>query len=110
MPRRPGPTPQEGLGLVLLEAMASGCAIVSVRRGRSGATWLMEESGAGVIVEGGDREALAEAIARLLEDPAHMQQLGEQARRIAEARYHLEEMVSETERAYRDCLEPATRK
>ena len=103
------PTPQEGLGLVFLEAMAAARAIVSVRRGRSGATWLMEDSGAGVIVEGGDRGRLAEAIARLLADPARARRLGEQARRIAEARYNLSEMVSETERVYRDCLDMATR-
>lgn len=104
------PTSQEGLGLVFLEAMASARAIVSVRRGRSGATWLIEDSGAGVSVEGGQPARLAASIGRLLDDPAEAARLGQQARRAAVARYGLEDMVTDTEQAYRECLEVASRR
>lgn len=98
------PTPQEGLGLALLEAMASGLPIVSVKRGRSGATWLLAESQVGLTVEGDDAHRLADAIASVLEDPSHARRLGERGRRVAGDHYRLTDMVSATEGVYRECL------
>jgi glycosyltransferase involved in cell wall biosynthesis len=61
------PTAQEGFGIVFLEAMASSLPIVA---GRAGAVpEVVEEGVTALLVEPGDEAALAESLARLLEEP-----------------------------------------
>src|SRR5713101_2412758 len=57
----------EGMPLVLLEAMASGMAVVTSES--SGMTDLVEDSHDGTIVIPGDAETLSAAIIRLCRDP-----------------------------------------
>lgn len=66
---------RESFGIVLVEAMASGCAVVA-----SNLPSFAEVMGAGtgISVPPGDRHRLAQALVTLLEDP-------DQARRMAEA-------------------------
>jgi len=61
----PSPTIQEGFGLTLLEAMASGCFIVA--SSAIGAASLVERSG-GLIVRPFDVDDLANGILRFIED------------------------------------------
>jgi len=66
----------EGFGLVLLEAMAAGCAVVAVR-----ATSIPEVvSDAGLLVERSDPALLATALAELLADETKRRTLGQRAR------------------------------
>lgn len=66
------PSRQEGFGLPVLEAMAQGTAVVT-----SAGTATAEVAGAaGVLVEPGDRAALAEAISSLLADDGRRAELG----------------------------------
>ncbi|MDP3722159.1 MAG: glycosyltransferase family 4 protein [Candidatus Omnitrophota bacterium] len=97
------PAEQEGFGLSLLEAMASGRPIVAVRRG-GGATWVLQESGAGMMAEPGDPAGLAAAITRILQDGQLARQLGEQARAVVKARYALERMVDAVESVYNEVM------
>ncbi len=68
----------EGMPLALVEAMAAGCAcigtdVVGVRE-------VIEHGITGLLVPPGDAQALAEAMQRLLQNPALAQQLGHAAR------------------------------
>ncbi len=98
------PADQEGFGLSLLEAMASGKPIVAVRRG-GGASWLLDESRVGVVVEPDDADALADAAVRLLRDREAAQHLGNQARAIVKSHYSLSRMIDQVEAAYRELVD-----
>jgi len=98
------PAEQEGFGLSLLEAMASGRPIVAVRRG-GGASWVLDESDAGIMVEPQDPAGLAAAILRLLQDGRSARQGGERARAAVKARYTLERMVRQVEQVYEECVD-----
>jgi glycosyltransferase involved in cell wall biosynthesis len=71
----------EGFGLTVLEAMASGCAVIA-----PALTSIPEVAGdAALLVARSDATLLGEALARLLDDPAERAALGERARRRAAA-------------------------
>lgn len=78
---------QEGLGLVVAEAMACGCAVVV---GDVPAVQDLVGKGGGVCVAARDHEALAASILSLLEDPPRRSALGHAGRRIVEDRFSWE--------------------
>jgi glycosyltransferase involved in cell wall biosynthesis len=69
---------QDGIPVALMEAMASGAAVVSTRV--SGIPELIEHEHSGLLVDPGDAEALATALRRLLQDDALRLGLGRAAR------------------------------
>jgi glycosyltransferase involved in cell wall biosynthesis len=71
---------REGIPVVLMEAMASGVAVVASRL--SGIPELVEHEVSGLLVEPGDAAGLAAAIARLHDDPALRQRLGRRGREV----------------------------
>jgi glycosyltransferase involved in cell wall biosynthesis len=73
---------QDGIPVALMEAMASGAAVVGTTV--SGLPELIEHEVNGLLVPPGDARALAEAIARLLGDAPLRRRLGEAARRAVE--------------------------
>jgi mannosyltransferase len=68
----------EGYGLTLIEAMASGAALVAARAGA--AEVVIGDSDAGVLVPTGDAAALAAAIEPLMRDPAAAAAMGARGR------------------------------
>jgi colanic acid/amylovoran biosynthesis glycosyltransferase len=73
---------QDGLPVSLVEAMAVGVPVISTRI--SGIPELIEEEVSGLLVEQFDARALAEAIARMLDEPELRAAMTTQARRVAE--------------------------
>ena len=86
------PSLSEGLPLALLEAMFAGRTIVASEVGEIAVALAHGE--AGVLVEPGNPAALADAIDRLLRDPARARRLGECAARRAAEEYDVSRMVT----------------
>ncbi len=75
------PTEYEGYGMVVAEALAHGLPVISTP---VGAIPDLVGSDAGVIVPSGDAAALADAIAKVLDDPGLRRRLAEGAARVRE--------------------------
>lgn len=88
----------EGFSNALLEAMSSSLACVATDVGGN-AEALAE--GAGIIIPPRDAEALAAALAGLLENKRRRDEFAAAARRRAVERFALERMVAETEAWYK---------
>src|SRR2546426_1070424 len=74
-------TLQEGLGIVLLEALASGCPVVTTAAG--GTLDIVRDGDTGLLVPPADAAALAGAVVRVLCDASLAAGLRGRARRTA---------------------------
>lgn len=92
----------EGLGLVFLEAMATGLPVVGSRV--SAIPEVVSDGSTGLLVEPGDPAALAAGIQRLLSDPELMSELGESGPDTVNERFTLDRMVEETLAVYAEVL------
>jgi glycosyltransferase involved in cell wall biosynthesis len=92
----------EGMSNAILEYMAAGKAIVATAVG--GNVQLLEHERTGLLVPAGDPHSLAEAIRRLLDDPALAIRLARAARQRVEDRYSREAMVRRFEDFYEQLL------
>lgn len=92
----------EGMSNSLLEAMAAGRPVVATRVG--GNPEVVVDGETGLLVPPRDPRALADAVLRLLGDPALAGRLGEAARRRVESQFTLEQMVSRMQELYDQLL------
>jgi glycosyltransferase involved in cell wall biosynthesis len=76
---------QEGFGLVALEALASGRALLTTPV--AAVSKAVREAGAGVVVPAGDRAALAAAIVELAAAREELVRMGERGRTLVEQSY-----------------------
>jgi glycosyltransferase involved in cell wall biosynthesis len=90
----------EGSPLSVMEYMAAAKPVVSTRVG--GVPELVQEDVHGLLVEPRDPEALAEAVARLLRDPALAKRLGAEGRKRQQREFSLEAMVGRIEDLYEE--------
>ncbi len=91
------PSLMEGMPLVLLEAMASGMAVVTTES--SGMSDLVEDSHDGLFVIPGDSESLSAAIVRLCRDPELRLRLGSAAQEKMK-RYTWQHAAKRTEKVF----------
>ncbi len=91
----------EPAGLVLAEAREAGCAIVATNVG--GIPEMIERGAAGVLVPPDRPDLLAEALSRLLDDPASLAEARTRSQVNIE-RMSVERMAAETEAVYREML------
>jgi glycosyltransferase involved in cell wall biosynthesis len=92
----------EGMPNALLEAMALGRPVVTTSAGGSAEVVVDGESG--LVVPPADPQALADAVVRILRDPALAGRLGEAAERRVRSAFDLSAMLGSIERLYRDEL------
>jgi L-malate glycosyltransferase len=92
------PSRSEAFPNAVLEAMAAGLPIVA--SGVGGILELVDHGTTGLLVPPGEPRPLADAICRLMAEPAYAGQLGDAARGEARARYSFERMVAAFEFIY----------
>jgi glycosyltransferase involved in cell wall biosynthesis len=88
----------EGMPLAVLEWMAARKAIVASRVG--GIPTILEDGEEAVLVPPRDSVAFADAIARLLVDPAERQRLGASAQRRQREQFRFDQTISTLENLY----------
>ena len=93
------PAMEEGFGLSLLEAMASGRPIVAVRRG-GGASWVLDRAQEEMLVVEPDPARIGEAVAGLLRDTGEAARLSSKARQAAKSTYDFARVVEQVEDVY----------
>lgn len=91
----------EALGNVVLEAMSKGRAMIGTRPG--GQEDMIEDGVTGLLVPGGDVDALAAAMERLIADPRLRRGIGERARERARD-FTPEAVMPRLERLYYDTV------
>jgi len=96
------PSLWEGLGLVFLEAMAVELPVVASNI--SAIPEVVEDGESGWLVNPGDPEALARAIASALADPAERARRGRNGRQRLLAKFALPRMIDETLAVYAEAL------
>jgi len=96
------PSLQEGLGLALMEAMASGLAVIGSNVG--GIKTLIQDGRTGLLTQPADSKALAGAILMLLDNPSKIPALGREAQNFIQENFSQDKMVLETEKEYIECL------
>ena len=93
----------EGLPLVLLEAMGAGLPVVATRL--AGLDDLVEASGAGILVNSGDVNALAAGLGELLDDPHRRCDVGRRARDLIRERHAFAAGQRRYDALYADLME-----
>ena len=91
------PSLNEGMGRVLVEAMASGKPVVASRVG--GIPDLVRHAETGYLVPPADEKALANGIKKLLDDPAKAKQMGLRGREYCR-QFSLETMIAKLDALY----------
>lgn len=97
----------EGLPIALLEAMSTGCAIVSTKAG--GVVEVVRNQMDGLLCEVGDAKCLANNCIELLENPLLREDFQMKARKRVEAEFSLENMVVNLEKSYLSLLDNGVR-
>jgi glycosyltransferase involved in cell wall biosynthesis len=95
------PSLNEGMGRVLVEAMAAGKAIVASNTG--GIPDLIMHGHNGLLVPPGDSSRLAGAIIMLLKDTHRREEMGKNGKLLA-VRYSVESMVNKIDNLYKTLL------
>jgi rhamnosyl/mannosyltransferase len=93
----------EAFGLVLLEAMAAGRAVIGTELG-TGTSFVNQHDETGLVVAPGDAPALAAAVNALMGDPERRRRFGANGRRRVTEHFHVERMVDRTVEVYREVL------
>lgn len=96
------PSAAEGFGLAVLEAMACGLPCVVVSSGLNASAQLVEDGVKGLVVSPSADE-LSTALGRVLSDGSLESELGQKARRFAEA-FDWESLARKLEDSYRELL------
>jgi len=96
---------QEGFGMVLVEAMATGLPVVATRSG--GIPDVVTDGVTGLLVPERDPAALASAAAHILDDPSLASTLVEAARRELDTRFAPDAIARGYEAVYRRVTIPA---
>ncbi len=96
------PSYEEGLGLTLIEAMFCGAPVVGTRSG--GISDVIADGETGALVPPGDTKALAQALERVLTDPAYARRLARAGQAYVRRHYDPDASVNKTFSIYQQVL------
>lgn len=102
LPSLSNKTGTEALGLSLLEAMASGCAVIGTRVG--GIPFIIKDNYNGLLVEQRNSAELAKAILTLLKDKSKARKLGRNAAQLVRKSYSWDKISNQFMEIYGDLL------
>lgn len=97
------PSLRQGLGTIMLEAMALGRPVIAT--GVGGVYSAVRDDETGLVVPPSDSRRLAERILELLNDPDRARTLAEAGRRLVLEEFSVDKMVHQTAELYREVLE-----
>jgi len=100
----PSATP-EGFGLVLIEAMARGIAVIGTSAG--GPCEIIDHGSSGLLVPAGDAHALAQTLDRVFADQQLRRQLAENGRARFEAMFEFNGFADQMSALYGETVRPA---
>lgn len=92
------PSLKQGLGTIMLEAMALGKPVIAT--GVGGVYSVIENNETGFVVPAADSEQLAQRMLQLLDDPVKARAMGEAGRVTVQNEFGVERMVAETVDVY----------
>ncbi len=98
----------EAFGVAYIEAQAAGLPVVALNSG--GVSTVVHHLQTGLLVEPADPEAYAQAIGRLIADPAERHRLGEAASELAHGKHSLAGAALRLDGLLRPLIEPGCRK
>ncbi|MGD9046362.1 MAG: glycosyltransferase family 4 protein [Desulfobacterales bacterium] len=96
------PSLNEGMGRVLVEAMAAGKPVVASNVG--GIPDLVRHGETGYLVPPADEKALADGIKKLLDDPGNAWEMGQRGKEYCQ-QFSLEAMIQKLDDLYSDLIE-----
>jgi glycosyltransferase involved in cell wall biosynthesis len=99
------PSLQQGIGTIMLQAMALGRPVIATRVG--GVHRVIRDNENGLLVPPASSEALSDRILELLNDPHRARLIGCSARDEVIREFNVERMVQQTADLYREILEPS---
>jgi glycosyltransferase involved in cell wall biosynthesis len=97
------PSLQQGLGTIMLDAMAMGRPVIATRVG--GVYSAVRDNETGLLVPPSNSQALADRITELLDDHERAQTIGRAARDLVEREFGVEGMIDQTASLYHEILE-----
>jgi glycosyltransferase involved in cell wall biosynthesis len=102
------PSHAESFGIVLIEAMAMGRPVVSTNC--DGVLDIVVDGETGIYVHPRNGKELAEALARLIDDPSLRESMGEAGRKRVEELFDQRKQLNKLEGIYYELLEKEARK
>jgi glycosyltransferase involved in cell wall biosynthesis len=96
------PSLRQGLGTIMLEAMALGKPVIATAVG--GVYSVVRHNQTGLVVPPSNNAQLAQRILELLNDPVQARAIGEAARRMVQKEFGVERMVRQTADLYHEVL------
>ena len=99
------PLESDGMSRVVFEYLAAGRPLVAARTGV--VPEILRDGNDALLVPAGDADALADALARFIRDPALRARLGAAGRRLVETEYSGACLAARLEHLYLDCMATA---
>lgn len=94
---------RQGLGTIMLEAMALGKPVIAT--GVGGIYSVIRDGETGLVIPPSNSEILANSILKLLDDPLKARAMGESARELVRQEFRVETMVEKTVEQYKLALQ-----